>query len=213
MFLPTHWTFIYNFTKFIFTITHTQNQDIDTDNIVVPKDGIKKLHQLTTLWPKSVVKISNVNGLISLEIVSHGHLMREREVQVDCFFKPAINDYVINPPTMSYNCIVNSKNLKQMLEFCMINDGVVLEIKNKSLMISNTDFSLATMVELEELIEKPSERIKLSAEANNLIISFLNKLVNKFNLVYLLFIEHESAFSIRINFDEVTTIQIYTVHH
>jgi len=114
---------------------------------------------------------------------------------------------------MRYNCIVNSRNLKQMLEFCIsVSDGIFLEIRNESLSISSTNSSLATLVELEELVQKPSKRIKLSTEANSLIISFLNKLVNKFNLVYLLFIEHDTAFSIRINFDELTTIQIYTIH-
>jgi hypothetical protein len=185
----------------------------EVKHIVIPKEGVLKLYQMTTLWPKAVIKIGQVNGLVSLEVVQHGQLVRERPVYVECLFQPAINDYIIAPPTMRYNCIVNSRNLKQMLEFCTsVSDGVFLEIRNKSLAISSTNSSLATLVELDELVETPSKRIKLSTEANNLIISFLNKLVNKFNLVYLLFIEHDTAFSIRINFDELTTVQIYTIH-
>lgn len=198
----------------IINISNEFDQDNFDTHLVIPKDGVKKLYHLITLWPKSVVKINNVNGLISLEIVNHGQLVRERPVYVECLFQPAINDYTIEPPTMKYNCIVNSKNLKQMLEFCSaVSDGIILEVRDKSLAISSSDSSLATIVELEELIEKPIRKIKLSTEANNLIISFLNRFVNKFNLVYLLFIEYDTAFSIRINFDDLTTIQIYTIHN
>lgn len=192
-----------------------QGQEIDNNckHLVIPKDGVEKLYQLITLWPKSVVKLSDVNGLIAMEVVGHGQLVRERPVYVECLFQPAINDYIIEPPSMNYNCIINSKNLKQMLEFCnAVSDGIFLEIRGKSLSVSSSNASLATIVELEELIEPPSKKIKLSTEAIKLIISFLNKLINKFNLVYLLFIEHDTAFSIRIKFDELTTIQIYTIH-
>jgi len=202
--------------SYIINISNEDNSEVnfeDIKHLVVPKDGVLKLYQMTILWPKSVIKIEQVNGLVTLEVVQHGQLVRENPVYVECIFQPAVNEYIIEPPTMRYNCIVNSRNLKQMLEFCSsVKDGIFLEIKNNSLAISNTNSSLATLVELEELVKKPSKKIKLSAEANNLIISFLNKLVNRFNLVYLLFIEHDSAFSIRINFDELTTIQIYTLH-
>jgi hypothetical protein len=194
-------------------ISNEPNYDnFNIGHLVISKDGVTKLNQMINLWPKSTIRIDEQNGLVLLEIVSHGQLLRERPVYIECLFQPAINDYIITPPTMEYNCIVNSKNLKQMLEFCMINNNsIVLEIRDKSLTISSIDSSLSTLVELEELI-RPSKRIKLSAEANNLIISFLSKLVNKFNLVYLLFIEDETAFSIRIKFDDITIIQIYTIH-
>jgi hypothetical protein len=183
-------------------------------NLVIPKNGLIKLYQLIGLWPKSTIKIQKINDLVSLDIINHGQLVRERPVYVECFFQQAINNYIIEPPTMRYNCVVNSKNLKQMLEFCNMigSNGINLEIKEKSLSITSSDLSLATLVELEELVIKSSKKIKLSTEANKLIISFLNKLVNKFNLVYLLFIEEDTAFSIRINFDKYTTIQIYTIH-
>jgi hypothetical protein len=89
-----------------------------------------------------------------------------------------------------------------------------MEIKDKSLLISQNseNSSICTLIELDELVIKPSKRIKLLADANNLIISFLSKLITRFNLVYLMFIESDSAFSIKINFDEYTTIQIYTIH-
>jgi hypothetical protein len=198
----------------VINISNEPTQDnFDIEHLVIPKDGVQKLYQMITFWPKSAVKIANTNGLISLEIVSHGTLVRERPVYVECLFQPAINDYVIEPPAMKYNCVVNSKNLKQMLEFCTaVSDGIYLEIRGKSLSVSSTNSSLATLVELEELVETPSKKIKLSTEANNLIISFLNKLVSKFNLVYLLFIERDTAFSIKINFDEFTSVQIYTIH-
>jgi len=200
--------------SYIMNISNEVQQDqYNYKQIVIPKDGVIKLFQLVTLWPKSVIKIDKINDLVSLDITDHGQLVRERPVYVECIFQSAINDYVIEPPTMRYNCIVNSRNLKQMLEFCTtVNNGIFLEIRDKSLSISSSDLSLATLVELEELVEKPSKKIKLSTEANNLIISFLSKLINKFNLVYLLFIEHDMAFSIRINFDDLTTIQLYTVH-
>jgi hypothetical protein len=188
-------------------------ENFDTNHLVIPKDGVEKLYQLITLWPKSVVKLCDANGLIAMEVVNHGQLVRERPVYVECLFQPAINDYIVEPPSMKYNCVINSRNLKQMLEFCTaISDGIFLEIRGRTLSVSSSNSSLATIVELEELIEPPSKKIKLSTEANKLIISFLNKLVNKFNLVYLLFIEHDTAFSIRVNFDELTTIQIYTIH-
>jgi len=201
----------------IINISNEVSDQLEQKQLIIPKEAVFKLYQMTILWPKSVIKIDKINDLISLEIIEHGQLVRERPVFVECLFQPDVNDYIIEPPTMRYNCIVNSKNLKQMLEFCASIDGkgcdgIFLEIKNRSLSISSCDSSLATLVELEELVEKPSKRIKLSTEANNLIISFLNKLVNKFNLVYLLFIEHDTAFSIRIKFDELTTIQIYTIH-
>jgi hypothetical protein len=190
----------------------SEPDNFNVNHLVIPKDGVEKLYQMTVLWPKSTIKIIEINGLISLEVIGHGQLIRERPVYVECLFQPAISDYVVEPPPMRYNCIVNSKNLKQMLEFCnYINGGVYLEIRNKSLSISSTNSSLATLVDLEELV-KPSKKIKLSAEANSLIISFLNRLVNKFNLVYLMFIEYETAFSIRIDFDDFTTIQVYTIH-
>ncbi len=198
----------------IINITNEVNHDnFNIKHLVIPKDGVIKLYQMTSLWPKSVIKIDEINGLVSLEVAAHGPLLRERPVHIECLFQPATSDYVIESPTMKYNCVVNSKNLKQMLEFCtLINNGIFLEIREKSLSVSSTDSSLVTLVELEELVKKPSKKIKLSTEANSLIISFLNKFVNKFNLVYLLFIEHDLAFSIRINFDDFTTIQIYTIH-
>ncbi len=203
------------------TINITNEPDYDnfnTNHLVIPREGVLILYQMTILWPKSVINIAQNNGIISLELIQHGQLVRERPVYVECLFQPATNNYLIEPPSMRYNCVVNSRNLKQMLEFCnhlnnaSLNDGIFLEIRNKSLSITSTNSSLATLVELEELVETPSKRIKLSTEANNLIISFLNKLINKFHLVYLLFIEHDTAFSIMINFDEFTTIQIYTIH-
>jgi hypothetical protein len=200
--------------SYTINIANEINQEnFDVNYLVIPKDGVKKLYQLTTLWPKSVVKITGSNGLVSFEVVEHGQLVRERPVYIECLFQPAINDYIIEPPPMRYNCVVNSRNLKQMLEFCMlVNDGIILEIRENWLSISSTNSSIATLVELEEILEKPSKKIKLSTEANSLIISFLNKLVNKFNLVYLLFIEHDTAVSIRIKIDELNTIQIYTIH-
>lgn len=198
------------------TINISNEVNLDNYNVkhlVIPKDGVIKLYQLVNLWPKSTVKIDNVNNLISIEVIMYGQLVRENPVYVECLFKPAINNYIIEPPTMKYNCIINSRNLKQMIEFCnAVSDGIFLEIKGTSLAISSTNSSIATLVDLYEIIKKPSKKIKLTTEANNLIISFLNKLVNKFNLVYLLFIEHETAFSIKINLDDLTTIQIYTIH-
>jgi hypothetical protein len=188
-------------------------ENFNISYIVIPKDGLIKLYQIVGLWPKSTIKIDKINGLISIEVIKHGQLVRERPVYVECIFQPTVNDYIIQPPTMRYNCIVNSKNLKQMLEFCtIINGDIFLEIREKSLSIMSTDSSLATLVELEELVEKPSKKIKLFTEGINLIISFLNSLVSKFNLAYLLFIEEEWSFSIRIKFDDFTTIQIYTIH-
>jgi len=193
--------------------TSNEVDDEDIGHIVVPKDGLVKLNQLVNTWPKSSVKIVKTDGLISFEVVTHGQLLREKPVHVECLFQPAVNDYVVEPPTMKYNCVVNSKNLKQMLEFCSsVSDGVFIEVRDGSLAVSSTNSSLATLVELDELVRRPSKRIKLSTEANGLVIAFLSRLVSKFNLVYLLFIEHETAFSIRIEFDELTTIQIYAIH-
>lgn len=194
-------------------IDYIINDEYDNYDIVIPKEGIVKLYQMINFWPKSKIKIDQKNKLIYVDIVDHGQLVRERPVYVECLFEPSVDDYVMNVPKMKYNCVVNSKNLKQMLEFCSYaNDGISIEIKDKSLSIMSYNSSLATLVELEEIVEKPNKKIKLSAEAIRLIVSFLNKLVNKFNLVYLLFIESESAFSIKINFDEITTIQIYAIH-
>jgi hypothetical protein len=186
----------------------------DNSIIVVPKEGILKLYNLVNLWPKSKVNIEQKNGMITFDIVDHGKLIRENPVTVECLFKESINDYVINPPKMRYNCSINSKNLKQMLEFCNNSKGVILEVKDKSLIIINVgnELSLSTLVDLEELIEPPSKKMILSVEAINLIISFLNKIIVGTNFVYLLFLENENAFSIKINIDEFTTIQIYTIH-
>lgn len=194
-------------------ILNESNEYELNDCLIIPKEGVIKLYQLTTLWPKSSVKITNVNNLILLEVVSHGNLVRERPVYIECLFNPAINEYIIEPPSMNYNCIANTKNLKQMIEFCSgIKEGIIIEIRNKNLSISSSDLSIATLVELEEIVENPCNKIKLSAEAIKLIISFLNKLINKFNLVYLLFIEKDKAFSIKIKFDDNTIIQIFTIH-
>ncbi len=189
------------------------NDNYDFNNLIIPKNGVIKLFQMINIWPKCTVKIETINNLISLEIVEHGKLVRENPVYVECFFEQDVNNYAISPPPMEYNCSINSKNLKQMLEFCnTVNDGIFLEIKEKSLSISSSNSSIATLVDLEELIRKPSKKIKLSYESNYFIISFLNKIVNKYNLVYLLFIEDETAFSIKVGIDDLTTIQIYTEH-
>ena len=200
--------------------------------IVLSNEALDKLSQISTFWPKSSVSILSKGDHISIDIVGHGQLLREKPVYVECVFQPAINDYIINAPSMKYNCSVNSKNLKQMLEFCNCSEGITISVNDKvsagdaaggardretatgggNLSITNTNSSLATQVQLEELVTKPSDKIKLSAEANKLVISFLSKLVSRFNLVYLLFIEPESAFSIHVKLDDLTYAQIYTIH-
>lgn len=201
-----------NNTNSVFTLNDLNNLR-DIKSLIIPRDGVIKLLQITTLWPKSTIQIMEINNLISFQIVNFGLLTRENPVQIDCLFNPSVNDYIIYPPTMNYNCIVNSRNLKQMLEFCSVSKkGVNLQINNKNLVVSSIDESISTVVQLDEVVDNPYIKIKLCAEANNLIINFLNKLLYKFNLVYLLFIEKDSAFSIRVIFDDSTTIQIYTVH-
>jgi hypothetical protein len=182
------------------------------NSIILSNIGLKKLWQLVNIWPKSMIKIENNDNGVSLEIVNHGQLLRERPVQVECFFGNPSNNYIIEPPQMDYSCIICSKNLRQMMEFCqIINDGIFLEVKGKSLSITSSDMTLASLVELEELKEHPSKKIKLSEDSVKLIILFLNKIVGKYNTVYLLFLDYEKAFSIKTKIDN-SVIQIYTVH-
>lgn len=201
--------------SFTINISNEINRDnYNVDYMVISKKSVLKIYQLITLWPKSIIKIDNYEDVITCEVISHGSLVRENPVHVECTFELSINDYIIESPNMNYNCIVNSKNLKQMLEFCnSVDSDICLEIKNNSLSISTSDTYIATLVELDKLIKKPSNKIILPTEANNLIISFLNKIVNKYNLLYLLFIEHDHAFSIKINIDDLNTLQIYTIHN
>jgi hypothetical protein len=178
--------------------------------IVLSKYALTKLDKLTNLWPKCTIKILYTKECISVEVVNSGQLLRERQVAVECVFEKSSNDYIISANNMNHNCIVNSRNLKQMLEFCYdSNEGIILELRNKNLLVSNSNCS--TLVELDEIISIPPKPIKLSAEANQLIISFLNKLV-KYNTVYLLFIEPENAFSIKVKTTDSEYLQLYTIH-
>ena len=185
------------------------DMDMDMD-IIIPRDGLIKLVKLVNLWPKSSVSIYRDNG-ICVEIVDMQQTVRERPVHVDCVFQVGVNDYIIEPPPMEYNCIVNSRNLKQMIDFCTSVDGVYLEIIGGALHVSSADLSVTTSVQLETIVKIPRGKIKLSTEANSLIIAFLEKII-RFNTVYLLFIERDTAFSIRVNFDEGVVFQIYVVH-
>jgi len=188
---------------------------IDFENfyVVLPPDALLKLHQMINLWPKSSIEILQKIDHVSMEIIKYGQLLRERPVVVECVFPLAVNDYAIYPPTMNYDCIINTRNLKQMLEFCIQSkSGINIEIRDKSIAISSSNLAIATMVELEELIQKPYESIKLSTEATQLIISFLNRMIVRHNLMYLLFITPENAISIHVKIDEINYVQIYVVH-
>jgi hypothetical protein len=178
--------------------------------ILLNYETCQKLHQIATFWPKSTLKIEDNQ----VEIINHGALIRERPVIIDCIFEKVDREYVITPPDMNYNCVINAKNLKQMLEFCYDNKPpIILETKNQdNLVITNGTKSIATMVQLEELKVPSSKPILLLEDATQLIISFLNKLNHKHNLVYFMFMEHQNAFSIQVNLDDNIKIQIYTIH-
>ena len=56
-----------------------------------------------------------------------------------------------------------------------------------------------------------TKTIKLEENTNKVIVSLLSKLLNKTNLVYLLFLEPRNAFSIRVEL-ESSTLQLFTIH-
>jgi len=184
----------------------------DGTSIVLNYESLNKLNQMVNLWPLACIEILQKQNCLSMEIVNYGKLQIERPVLVECKFKLSTSDYQINAPTMWYNCIVNAQNLKQMLEFCAEYQGVTICINDKLLHITNISQTIGTRVELEEIREIPTKEIKLSAEANNLIVSFLTRLITKYNLVYLLFIEPENAFSIKVKLDDLTYVQLYAIH-
>lgn len=196
----------------------TVEDSVHYKNITVSSDGVIKLLQIVNTWPDCKVKIdTNNDGNVSFEII-HNRMCLVKPVYVECVYRESKNDYILQPPQTEHDCIVGSKNLKHMLEFCeAMQGGVTLEIKDKNLLIecTNSEHKITTSIELDDLNEFgniPTSKITLNAETCKLVVIFLrNFTTNK--LVYLLFLDQEYAFSIKTYISSTIYYQIYTVHN
>ncbi len=199
--------------NFYIEYIHIDSENDEEFHIIMNPETLQKIHQLVTLWPKSILQIMGEGEHQVVEIINSGKLTREKPVQVDCIFEEGVKDYSLDAPEMKPNISVNSRNLKQMLEFCQVQtNDVLLSIDSKSLLINNETKTLGTRVECEEFFSNPNYTMKLSAEANRLIISFLTGLGIKTSMIYLMFLERDYAFSVKVKLSDKDEVQIYTIH-
>lgn len=193
------------------------NDGINIDNIenvfiIFSPKSCQKICQLVKFWPKSKIQINQEGEHQTIEVVENGYLLRENPVQVDCVFNIGDKDYILEKPTMESNCSVNSKNIRQMLEFCQVQqDGVIVKLVNDKIIVSNEYQTIATSVDVDNVFKETDYEMKLSGESNKMIISFLSKLDIKHNITNLIFLEKEYAFSILIT-NKKQKIQLFTIH-
>jgi hypothetical protein len=191
-----------------------QNDRLEVDeHVILSTDTFNKLEQLVNLWPRSRIQLISEGDHHTIEIIDYGNLLREKPVSVDCVFEKGDVDYLLNAPEMKPNCEVCAKNLKQMLEFCSVQKSdVLLSLSSGSLIVNNSTKTLGTKVEVDEMYMIARKPMKLSAEANGLLVEFLGRLLIKASSVFMLFMEREYAFSVYTTLSPNETIQIFTIH-
>lgn len=195
-----------------FYIKYNTEWEYEQCEIIMNYEALQKLHQLVTLWPKSTLQITCEGEHQIIEVIEYGDIIRENVVQVDCVFEEKKN-YVLSPPEVEPNITVNSKNLRQMLEFCQVQkNDILLNIDKDSLVIKNETKTIGTKVKCDEVFSDSKYTMKLSESAYQLIISFLKKVGIKSPNVYMMFLKREYAFSIKLNLSDNETVQIYTIH-
>lgn len=180
--------------------------------IVLSQYAVKKVYQLVTLWPRSTIEILENTDGIYINTIFNGQLIREKPVIIESIFEK-VDYYLIPPYEEDYNCSINSKNLKQMLEFCNENGTIINIVNDGSLKISDNNCMLVTIVNLEE-VKIPCQAImKLNVQTTQMILMFLDKILARSNLVYFLYLEYRNAFSIKAKIDDISGIRIYTIHN
>lgn len=187
--------------------------------VTVSSDGTVKLMQLVNTWPDCKIRIDTDSvGYVSFEII-HNSMCLTKPIHVECVYRESKNDYILQPPQMGHNCSISSKNLKHMLEFCeAMHGGVTMEIKSKGLLVSNinSEHKITTFIELEGGVDGGVDgadgKIVIDAEACKLVMLFLRNFASTNKFAYLLFINQENAFSVKIYISPTIYYQIYTVH-
>ncbi len=179
--------------------------------IVLSAYAVKKIYQLITLWPRSSIEIVEHTDGIYVNTIFNGQLIREKPVSVETIFEK-VDYYLIPPVEEDYNCSINSKNLKQMLDFCNENGTIINIVNEGSLKISDTHAMVVTSVDLEEVKIPCQVQMKLNVQTTQMILMFLDKILARSNFVYFLYLEYRNAFSIKAKIDDISGIRIYTIH-